>query len=261
MGYEFIEIMPEVTLIKDNGTNIYLVEGRDRALVIDSGYGMLNLREAIQERTDKPLLNVLTHGHIDHAFGAHYFDKVYINKEEVPVYEEHYMFKKYQAYEAASGLSAKEFVEWQTAKVEDFEYISPGKLFDLGDNELEVISLKGHTPGSIGILDRKHRILFSGDAVINHIWMQLPHSSSIEEYQKTLNSLDCYLGDFDDICNGHSQQPLPVSFIGNMKLTLGELLKGAVGTTYTTQIPGADGMIFRFNGCEVVYNQNKIRNE
>ncbi len=261
MGYEFVEVMPEVTLIKDNGTNIYLIEGRDRALVIDTGYGQLDLRKKLQELTQKPLLAVLTHGHIDHAFGAHYFDKVYFNKDDLSVYEEHYMFKKYQPYDAASGLSAQEFEEWQTAKVEDFEYISPGKLFNLGDNELEVISLKGHTPGSIGILDRKHGILFSGDAVINHIWMQLPHSYSIEEYLKTLNSIDCYLGDFDIICNGHSQQPLPVSFIGNMKLTLGELLKGAVGTTYTTQIQGADGMLFKSNGCEIVYNPNKIRTE
>ncbi len=256
MTYDVIKIMPEVFLIRDKDTNIYVVEGKTKALVIDTGYGYFNLRSKVEEITCKPTTVVLTHGHIDHAFGGHHFEGIYINQADIPIYEEHSLFKQYQTVEEA-GLSSEEIELWRNAKPKKIDFLSVGDFIDIGENKLEVISLKGHTPGSIGILDRKHRILFSGDGLINHIWMHLPHSSTIEEYHVTLKALDKFLPDFDIICNGHSEKPLPAAFLDEMKLTLKELLNGAVGQIYTNPI--FSGMIYIRNGCEVVYLPEKIK--
>ena len=259
MTYEVFEIVPEVSLIRDIDTNIYVVEGKTKALVIDTGYGLSNLRSKVEEITQKPLTVVFTHGHIDHAFGGHHFEGVYMNEADIPVFEEHYLFKQNQTVEGA-GLSIEDLELWRSAKPNKIDFISAGDFIDIGENKLEVISLKGHTPGSIGILDRKHRILFSGDGLINHIWMQLPHSSTIEEYLTTLDVLDKYIPDFDIICNGHAEKPLPAAFLDRMKLTLKDLLNGAVGLPYSNLIaPIPNSMIYNRNGCEVVYLPEKIK--
>lgn len=52
-------------------------------------------------------------------------------------------------------------------------------MFDLDGNKLEVVDLQGHTPGSIGLLDREARLLYSGDGLNPHLWMQLAHSLPI----------------------------------------------------------------------------------
>lgn len=104
MKYETVEIMPEVTLIRDKNTNIYVVESKTSALVIDTGYGLLNLKSKVEEITDKPVTAVVfTHGHNDHAFGGHYFDKVYMHKDEMPVFERHCSVRKPQIRENLAG--------------------------------------------------------------------------------------------------------------------------------------------------------------
>ena len=52
----------------DDGTG-YLVTGTDKALVIDTMYGQEDLKEAVKNLTDLPLMLVNTHGHFDHTYG------------------------------------------------------------------------------------------------------------------------------------------------------------------------------------------------
>jgi len=260
MHYKVVEIKPGVTLLRDRDANIYVVEGKTSALVVDSGYGFLDLKSQIEEITRKPIIAVCTHGHIDHAFGGHHFDVIYMSREELPIYEKHTIFKKYIVENHAPDvkvLSKEALEEWYRAKPKRIEFIEPGDLLDIGDNILEIVSLKGHTPGSIGILDRKHRILFSGDGLCNYIWMQLPESSYLSEYYEILNSLSAYEEDFDFICNGHSQVPLPAAFIEQMKETINDLFEGAQGKPYNN--PNASGWHYVKNGCEIMYQTDKIK--
>src|SRR5690606_38932830 len=51
--------------------NIWHVSGRDKDMLIDSGMGVVSLRETISKITEKNLLAVATHTHFDHI-GAHH---------------------------------------------------------------------------------------------------------------------------------------------------------------------------------------------
>ena len=58
------------TSIGNGDVYLYLLVRNEKALLIDSGYGVLNLKKIIGTITDKEVICACTHGHIDHVFGA-----------------------------------------------------------------------------------------------------------------------------------------------------------------------------------------------
>ena len=66
-----------------NGSeNMYLLEGDEKALLIDTGYGVGNLRAFVEKLTDKPILVANTHFHPDHAAGNGEFEAVHLSEGE-----------------------------------------------------------------------------------------------------------------------------------------------------------------------------------
>jgi glyoxylase-like metal-dependent hydrolase (beta-lactamase superfamily II) len=61
-----------------------------------------------------------------------------------------------------------------------------GFVFDLGKWIIEVITVPGHTAGTIVLLDRNNSIVFSGDACNANTLLFLPHATSIEAYRESL---------------------------------------------------------------------------
>ena len=84
---------------------MYLVEGTDRAALLDTGSGFGSLKRCVDGLTDKPVTVLLTHGHTDHALGAAEFDEVYIS----PLDEEAYAVHSQMAFRRNSGRMWPDF--------------------------------------------------------------------------------------------------------------------------------------------------------
>ena len=65
-------------------THCYLLLGRDRGLVIDTGLGIGDIREPLEALTDMPLTAVATHVHWDHVGGHRHFPAFYAHALELP---------------------------------------------------------------------------------------------------------------------------------------------------------------------------------
>lgn len=129
---------------------VYLVIGRDRALLIDTGVAGAGLRSEVDrllkqrrasDGTSLPLVVMHTHGHSDHVGGDAGFQ----------------------------DRPATQIVKHGRQDVVDFFGISdwPQKsaTFDLGGRRLDIIPTPGHHDSHVMIYDRATRILFSGDTV------------------------------------------------------------------------------------------------
>lgn len=150
---------------------IFLVNGPEKSMLIDTGWGLGNLKGLAEHLSGgQPLIVVNTHNHMDHAYGNCQFDKVYCHKYSVP-------YLKMQNPEmwdyVLDGQGSGKWVEF------DEKDLIPFKLYEIagcedhhifnlgGDYDVELIWLAGHTAGGCGFLDKKNRILFCGDAFIS----------------------------------------------------------------------------------------------
>lgn len=147
---------------------IYVIDGPERAMVIDTGFGVGDLRGLVRKLVgDKPLIVANTHAHVDHCYGNCQFDRVYCHEAELPRLKKtinahiwDYLFDetgtpKWTEFDRADIVP---FKEYEAVGVKD------GHLFDLGDGyKIEAVPLPGHTPGQCGYLDHVTGAFFIGD--------------------------------------------------------------------------------------------------
>jgi len=154
------------------GANMWLVKGRERDLLVDSGLGLASLRENIPELTEKPVIAVATHSHCDHIGGLHEFADCRIHEAEANIVRnptiENTVAKGYMTNAMFDGAPPKFFNPDEiTFKSANPVLLGDEAVIDLGDRAFEVLHIPGHSPGSIGLFEHATGIFFSGDVVHN----------------------------------------------------------------------------------------------
>jgi glyoxylase-like metal-dependent hydrolase (beta-lactamase superfamily II) len=203
---------------------MHLVVGPERALLIDTAYGIGNLKGLVETLTDKPYDVVNTHFHGDHAMGNYQFNRVYSHKYDVPSLIQQLDPKARERFvpNESSYYKASDLVP-----VRDYEIVGVDShyIFDLGGgHEIELIHMPGHAPGGCVLLDKKNRMLFSGDAIVNtptFIFGDLPAGEfseymTIRSYKAELLKLKERKGEFDGLYPGHSWLGVPPVIVDEM---------------------------------------------
>ena len=193
----------------------YVVSGKDRAVVIDTSVGMSNVRREAEKVTDRPLTLINTHGHGDHIGGNWSFEKAYMNPADLPVAEAN--LNRGALYEAREKYGLR---------FPDFEPLADGQVFDLGGVTLEVIFFPGHTPGEIVLLDREDRALFTGDGLLEHLWLQMDESLPVEVQIRSMERLIPLKDQFDMILHGHCREPFGMELFDTLLASLRDLAAG-----------------------------------
>lgn len=189
---------------------MFLLVGSERALLIDSGYGLLDLPQLILQITDKPVTLVNTHGHLDHANGSWLFEEAYLRSEDMEIYQEHAapervkesFSKQLKLEEDKNRLSA--MTAASPAKVKPLDKIAE---IDLGNRKVQILHMPGHTKGSVCVLDEANKSAFTGDNLNRSIWLSLPESLSVGEYKSVLQSMLPILQQKDIIWNYAAHWP------------------------------------------------------
>ena len=210
------QINPHVYLMDDHHEATgYIVVGSKKALVIDTMNGYEDVRAVVGTVTNLPIMVVNTHGHCDHIYGNVYFDCAYLHPADLPVAQEHMRFSEFIEECNKRGL-----------QMPPFEPIRGGEVIDLGGLHLEVIELPGHTPGGILLLLKEDRILFTGDSINHHLWMQLEESSSMPEFVNNLEKVMYLTKEADVILHGHARGTDDISLMDKLLQGAKEIAEG-----------------------------------
>ncbi len=203
-------------------SSAYLVIGQDKAILIDTCMALDGFAEEVKKLTDKPIEVLCTHAHLDHIGSNRYFDKIYLLDvdKELLVLQTTPSYLNNQINTMMPGfvrfILKKEFdqVKNGTTMQGNYEYIKDGHIFDLGNRKLEVIATPGHTKGSICVLDRENRQLFSGDMVCDKgILLHMDLASTPDQFLASMEHLKSLSNEYDEIWPGHHLKPIDVSFI------------------------------------------------
>jgi glyoxylase-like metal-dependent hydrolase (beta-lactamase superfamily II) len=241
--------------------NMYLIEGQDSSLLIDAGFGMGNLRDFVKTLTTKPLIIVNTHSHPDHTGGNYEFLLVYIGAKDL---------------ESAKPLLNPKVIEQMTSQVlphitiaDSLKFpesqvkkttlipLEDNHVFKLGDRDVRVINVPGHTPGSIFLLDEKSRTLYTGDNM-QTTWLFFKESLSVEAYLKSLKKLNRIKGKYTTLYPGHGQ-PLNIATLDELKECCKQILSGKCEAKPYSSMIGLDGVSCTYKSVTIAYDPAKIK--
>lgn len=189
--------------IEDEYVRFFLVCGDNKAALIDSGFSCKNAREIAMSLTQLPIMLINTHGDGDHTSGTASFSEVYMDSADYIEKDMKHLYPNTQLCE-----------------------LHDGDVIDLGGRTFEIISIPGHTKGSIAILDVEKRYLFAGDSVQSgHIYMFGSHREP-DRFVSSLNRLINMSDRYDTVIASHDTPLLNSDYVAKVLESWKEVQSG-----------------------------------
>lgn len=195
-NHEVIQIDDITWSIENIFVRFFLLKGKEKALMIDTGLDVPNVKDLAREilglsaDDDYPIELLNTHADGDHCHGNQEFDWFYMHEADVGLY-------RAQFGEKGDAVS-----------------VSDGQIIDLGDRPLEIITIPGHTHGSIAILDINNRVLYPGDSVQDGDIFMFGGHRNLDDYPASLIKLQDMDERFDVLHPSHGTLSLDPDYIG-----------------------------------------------
>lgn len=236
--------------------SIFLLEGTEKAMLIDCGMGIGDLRGAVEMITDKPLVVVISHGHIDHTGNARQFEEVWIHPKDqgLPMPQDiarrrldteriaHRQksciggyYNQFHLYPFDINVDIRpEEAYAQNTVVRD---LYDGQEFDLGGGRIvTAYECPGHSPGEMVFLDHQTRSLFCGDALNFNLGITRELAQTAVDHLKRLQAMS---DQYDKIYNGHHDfralgMPLDDDCLPNAIALIEDVISGRA---YPCQMP------------------------
>ena len=226
----------------------YLLRGREKALLIDTGFGYQGFKEIIEGLTNLPVLVANTHAHLDHIGGNHYFEELWYHEADRHIFTLH-TDRSYtlgmltegmpRIVRAIMGKAAGKMLDIDPAG--HYQYFGDEHIFRLGGRDVEVVPTPGHTPGSVCFLDSENKMLFSGDTVCE--WGVLLHfrgeGCPPAVFLESLRRLKQLERHFDTVWPGHHSFPVEKSYIDDYLTCAEQIVSKAAKYTVTKGRPCA----------------------
>ncbi len=172
--------------------NCWHIRGRDGDLLVDSGMGVVSLRDWIPLVTERALTAVASHTHFDHIGCHHEFNDRVVHEAEADILAD----PTNAATLADPYVTDDIFDALPPAPYQSTDYalkaapatrtVVDGDVLDLGNRHFEVIHTPGHSPGGIALWEAATGILFSGDIVYDGPLIEDTYHSNAADYHASM---------------------------------------------------------------------------
>lgn len=205
------------------GNYSYLILGKRRAILFDSGPGVRDIKPVVEKLTDLPVTVAASHLHYDHVGNMDRFDRVAMldmpesrdQVDEDGIFE----FGRYEHLGFIDGI--------EPPVVEVTDWWGPGEDIDLGGRTVRVLRTPGHTPYDMMLYDEEVGQLFTGDLIYPTSLLAFLPGSSRSDYLDSTSKLLRQVPPNTTLFTGHadySETPrvprLPVSDLSDLESTL-----------------------------------------
>lgn len=219
---EAIQVDDSTYSFRDLTAMMHLLVGKDTALVIDTGFGLVNLKGAVNRLTDRPVKVINTHGHFDHTHGNWQFGGAMVSYKDLETISRHddaaYLYDNFLGNPFMKLLIGKKAVDRVCYQPKaEYRPLPESMSVDLGGGRIiRLYEIPGHTPGSIALLDEKYHRLYTGDMFCSGgVLLQLPESTDVDTYLQSVRYTRqiCHDNGVKELFPSHPECPLPVSIL------------------------------------------------
>jgi glyoxylase-like metal-dependent hydrolase (beta-lactamase superfamily II) len=175
--------------------NIWHVRGRDRDMLVDSGMGVVSLREHIPVVSERKLVAVASHCHFDHIGTHHEFATRLVHPAESDVLAHPTRANTLAVPYATDAIFTRmppqpyRSTRYAVRAAPATRLLADGDIVDLGDRHFEVIHNPGHSPGGIAIWEAATGILFSGDIHYDGPLIEDTYHANATDYLSSMERL------------------------------------------------------------------------
>lgn len=234
--FEIYRITPRVIALYEPGqfeeVISFLILGDERALLFDSGLGIGDIASEVRSLTDLDVVLLNSHSHYDHVGSNYQFDVIWGLDSEFSRQSAQGLDHSAVAEAVSKGWIWKplpggfERSGYRSRPWEVDRLVQDGTQIDLGGISLEVIETPGHAPDCISLLDRHHRMLFTGDtfylaALYTHL-----EGSSLSDYTRTAERLAGISDQVDTLVTSHNVPTAPASFLTALNRAMQDINAG-----------------------------------
>jgi glyoxylase-like metal-dependent hydrolase (beta-lactamase superfamily II) len=259
-------------------TNMYVIKGEKYALLIDTGFGLSDLKQVVRDLCgDIPVKVINTHAHLDHDSGNNQFDTVMVGWcDEAAANWPLSDAEKFRCATSFFGpmlTNGYDLSQWNPGSAKHVEPVSSEDRIDLGGVCLEILETPGHTYGSISLFEPNLGWLFTGDMVLTwEVWGQLTYStfgssSCLRYYSRSLDFLESLIPKVKDVFpahgkddgnpHGYTHYRMPPDILHIYAQGTRDIVNGKVkGDTYDSM--GGPGLYVFFDVGGMVYNPDRI---
>jgi len=175
--------------------NIWHIRGRDRDMLVDSGMGVVSLKQWVPLVTERALTAVASHTHFDHIGCHHEFDNRCVHRAEADLMAHptrtNTLADPYVTDDIFDALPPAPYqsTTYAVKSAPATRLLDDGDIIDLGDRHFEVIHTPGHSPGGIALYEAATQILFSGDIIYDGLLIEDTYHSNAADYVRSMERL------------------------------------------------------------------------
>ncbi|MDD3244068.1 MAG: MBL fold metallo-hydrolase [Eubacteriales bacterium] len=194
-------------------TTMFVVKGSEKALLLDTGFGLSDLTPIVRSLCgDLPITVVNTHAHGDHNSGNNQFDSVCVGRFDEPASHALHMDGKAGLREFLCDSLDETFdaQAWNPGPAPHVEPLQEGDTLSLGNYVFTVLEVPGHSIGSIALYEPTQGWLFTGDMVLTwEVWGQLKDSAALRCYAQSLEKMAALAPRLRKVFPAHGASALP----------------------------------------------------
>lgn len=187
-----VRLISEMHITEFYRCNIWHIRGNQSDALIDSGMGVVSLREHIPLVTEKKLLAIASHTHFDHIGCHHEFEHRCVHVLEADLLasptRKNTLADPYVTDDIFTALPPEPYLSasYAVKSAPANRLLEDGDIIDLGNRQLEVIHTPGHSPGGIALWETATATLFSGDIVYDGPLIEDTYHANADDYHRSM---------------------------------------------------------------------------
>jgi len=241
----------------------HLIVGEDRALLFDTGVGLLSIKAVVERITRLPVIVLNSHTHYDHVGGNWEFSTVLAidsdyTRTNMKGFDNSRISGDFLPEAFCKGApGGSDPASFYTKPWKQSRYMQDGEILDLGGRKLEVLHVPGHTPDAVALLDAENRLLFSGDSWYDASLWLFARETNLEDYEASISRLAALDSEVDFLLGAHNSARVDA---GRIQAVVDAFRKIRTGG-YAGERDSYDRLAFEIDGVRILTTQSALDGE